>query len=71
MRGHVTALSLGPVAGVCTLAGIALPVRRRRTGGPVFSAPVGYLFRPYVLYRTRDAHAAGARRAERAGCRGR
>ncbi|SHJ98901.1 nitrate reductase gamma subunit [Nocardiopsis flavescens] len=159
---HVTALSLGLVAGVCTLAGIALLVWRRRTSGPVFSAttandkamylvlvlailtglgmtvyfagvevagghsqdyretvspwfrslwilspdvaamaaaevpyrvhalmglalfallpftrlvhmfsaPVGYLFRPYVLYRTRDAHAGGAGRAERAGRRG-
>ncbi|MFD6096943.1 respiratory nitrate reductase subunit gamma [Nocardiopsis flavescens] len=159
---HVTALSLGLVAGVCTLAGIALLVWRRRTSGPVFSAttandkamylvlvlailtglgmtvyfagvevagghsqdyretvspwfrslwilspdvaamaaaevpyrvhalmglalfallpftrlvhmfsaPVGYLFRPYVLYRTRDAHAGGAGLAERAGRRG-
>lgn len=35
---HVTALSLGLVAGFCTLAGIALLVWRRRTTGPVFSA---------------------------------
>ncbi|MEU0492502.1 respiratory nitrate reductase subunit gamma [Nocardiopsis sp. NPDC006139] len=159
---HVTALSLGLVAGVCTLAGVALLVWRRRTTGPVFSAttandkvmylvlvlailtglgmtvyfagvevagghsqdyretvspwfrsiwilspdiaamaaaelpyrvhalmglalfallpftrlvhmfsaPVGYLFRPYVLYRTRDVHAGGAGQAERAGRRG-
>ncbi|CAL9467624.1 Nitrate reductase-like protein NarX [Nocardiopsis dassonvillei] len=159
---HVTALSLGLVAGVCTLAGVALLVWRRRTTGPVFSAttandkvmylvlvlailtglgmtvyfagvevagghsqdyretvspwfrsiwtlspdiaamaaaelpyrihalmglalfallpftrlvhmfsaPVGYLFRPYVLYRTRDAHPGGAGRAERAARRG-
>ncbi|MFY7064567.1 respiratory nitrate reductase subunit gamma [Nocardiopsis changdeensis] len=159
---HVTALSLGLVAGVCTLAGVALLVWRRRTTGPVFSAttandkvmylvlvlailtglgmtvyfagvevagghsqdyretvspwfrsiwilspdiaamaaaelpyrvhalmglalfallpftrlvhmfsaPVGYLFRPYVLYRTRDVHTGGAGQAERAGRRG-
>lgn len=159
---HVTALSLGLVAGVCTLAGVALLVWRRRTTGPVFSAttandkvmylvlvlailtglgmtvyfagvevagghsqdyretvspwfrslwilspdiaamaaaelpyrvhalmglalfallpftrlvhmfsaPVGYLFRPYVLYRTRDVHAGGAGQAERAARRG-
>jgi nitrate reductase gamma subunit len=35
---HVTALSLGAVAGVTTLGGIALLVWRRRTTGPVFSA---------------------------------
>lgn len=27
----------------------------------VFSAPVGYLFRPYVVYRSRDEHRSGAR----------
>ncbi|PSK88768.1 nitrate reductase gamma subunit [Murinocardiopsis flavida] len=35
---HVMALSLGIVAGVCTLVGIALLIYRRRTNGPVFSA---------------------------------
>jgi nitrate reductase gamma subunit len=35
---HVTALSLGLVAGVCTLGGIVLLIWRRRTTGPVFSA---------------------------------
>lgn len=35
---HLTALSLGIVAGVCTLAGVALLIYRRRTAGPVFSA---------------------------------
>ena len=30
----------------------------------VFSAPVGYLFRPYVVYRSRDA-VRGARPARR------
>ncbi|GAB3720081.1 hypothetical protein GCM10027590_20350 [Nocardiopsis nanhaiensis] len=35
---HVVALSMGLVAGVCTLAGITLLVWRRRTVGPVFSA---------------------------------
>ncbi len=32
----------------------------------VFSAPVGYLFRPYVVYRSRD-HASGSSRAVRPG----
>lgn len=32
----------------------------------VFSAPVGYLFRPYVVYRSRD-HATGSSRAVRPG----
>ncbi|MBB6171854.1 nitrate reductase gamma subunit [Nocardiopsis mwathae] len=35
---HVNALVLGIIAGVCTLAGVALLVYRRRTTGPVFSA---------------------------------
>ncbi|WP_335991789.1 respiratory nitrate reductase subunit gamma [Glycomyces sp. MUSA5-2] len=35
---HVTALSLGGIAGVTTLGGIALLIWRRRTTGPVFSA---------------------------------
>ncbi|MCH7230575.1 respiratory nitrate reductase subunit gamma [Glycomyces sp. L485] len=35
---HITALSLGVVAGVTTLGGIALLIWRRRTTGPVFSA---------------------------------
>jgi nitrate reductase gamma subunit len=35
---HVTALSLGAVAGVATLGGVALLIWRRRTTGPVFSA---------------------------------
>lgn len=35
---HVMALSLGIVAGVCTLGGIVLLIWRRRTNGPVFSA---------------------------------
>jgi nitrate reductase gamma subunit len=35
---HVTALLIGAVAGVCTLAGIAILVVRRRTSGPVFMA---------------------------------
>jgi nitrate reductase gamma subunit len=35
---HVSALSTGIVAGMCTLAGIALLIWRRRTTGPVFSA---------------------------------
>ncbi|WP_221442951.1 respiratory nitrate reductase subunit gamma [Nocardiopsis algeriensis] len=159
---HITALSLGLVAGVCTLGGIALLIWRRRTTGPVFSAttrndklmyvvlvgaivtglgmtayfagvevtgghtqdyrftvspwfrsiwilqpdiaamsqahaayqlhalvgmalfalfpftrlihaftaPVGYLFRPYVVYRDRDRYSPGAGQAERAARRG-
>ncbi|WP_026930693.1 respiratory nitrate reductase subunit gamma [Glycomyces tenuis] len=35
---HATALSLGLLAGVTTLGGIALLIWRRRTTGPVFSA---------------------------------
>jgi nitrate reductase gamma subunit len=35
---HVTALSLGAIAGVCTLGGVAILVYRRRTTGPVFMA---------------------------------
>ncbi|MFI0368783.1 respiratory nitrate reductase subunit gamma [Actinomadura sp. 1N219] len=34
---HAIALILGTVAGVCTLAGLAILVYRRRTVGPVFS----------------------------------
>ena len=30
-----------------------------------FSAPIGYLFRPYVIYRTRGPHGAGSRQARR------
>ncbi|GAA0316375.1 respiratory nitrate reductase subunit gamma [Actinoallomurus spadix] len=35
---HVTAVALGTVAGLCTLAGLAILIYRRRTVGPVFSA---------------------------------
>jgi nitrate reductase gamma subunit len=35
---HAVAVTLGTVAGFCTLAGIAILVYRRRTVGPVFSA---------------------------------
>jgi nitrate reductase gamma subunit len=35
---HVMAVALGTVAGVCTLAGMAILIYRRRTVGPVFSA---------------------------------
>jgi nitrate reductase gamma subunit len=35
---HVQALVLGGVAGVCTLAGVAILIYRRRTTGPVFMA---------------------------------
>ncbi|GAA4880673.1 respiratory nitrate reductase subunit gamma [Actinomycetospora straminea] len=35
---HLQALVLGALAGVCTLAGIAILIYRRRTTGPVFAA---------------------------------
>lgn len=35
---HAVAFTLGAVAGICTLAGIAILIYRRRTVGPVFSA---------------------------------
>ncbi|GGV44864.1 nitrate reductase subunit gamma [Actinomadura cremea] len=34
---HVIAVVLGTVAGICTLAGLAILIYRRRTVGPVFS----------------------------------
>ncbi|GLZ06218.1 nitrate reductase subunit gamma [Actinomadura sp. NBRC 104412] len=35
---HVTAVTLGTIAGFCTLAGLGILIYRRRTVGPVFSA---------------------------------
>ncbi|MBB6349095.1 respiratory nitrate reductase subunit gamma [Nonomuraea muscovyensis] len=35
---HVVAVVLGTIAGVCTLAGLAILIYRRRTVGPVFTA---------------------------------
>jgi nitrate reductase gamma subunit len=35
---HFLAMSIGAVAGVCTVVGMALLIYRRRTTGPVFSA---------------------------------
>jgi nitrate reductase gamma subunit len=35
---HFNALALGSVAGICTLAGVAILIYRRRTTGPVFLA---------------------------------
>ncbi|TMR07463.1 respiratory nitrate reductase subunit gamma [Actinomadura soli] len=35
---HVIAVTLGTIAGFCTLAGLAILIYRRRTVGPVFSA---------------------------------
>ena len=35
---HVVAVGIGAIAGVCTLAGLAILIYRRRTVGPVFSA---------------------------------
>ena len=51
---HVMAVSIGAVAGFCTLVGLALLIYRRRTVGPVFSATtrmdkVMYLFLALVI----------------------
>jgi nitrate reductase gamma subunit len=35
---HLSAASLGTVAGICTLAGMAILITRRRLAGPVFTA---------------------------------
>jgi len=35
---HAVAVGIGAIAGVCTLAGLAILIYRRRTVGPVFSA---------------------------------
>jgi len=46
---HAAALSLGTVAGFCTLAGAAILIYRRRTVGPVFSATTRNDKAMYVL----------------------
>jgi len=51
---HFMAVSIGAVAGFCTLVGLALLIYRRRTTGPVFSATtrmdkVMYLFLALVI----------------------
>ncbi|MBO3083371.1 respiratory nitrate reductase subunit gamma [Cellulomonas fengjieae] len=51
---HVLAVSIGSVAGFCTLVGLTLLIYRRRTVGPVFSATtrmdkVMYLFLALVI----------------------
>lgn len=51
---HVMAVSIGAVAGFCTLVGLSLLIYRRRTVGPVFSATtkmdkVMYLFLALVI----------------------
>ncbi|KQR08254.1 respiratory nitrate reductase subunit gamma [Cellulomonas sp. Leaf334] len=51
---HVMAVSIGAVAGFCTLVGLTLLIYRRRTVGPVFSATtrmdkVMYLFLALVI----------------------
>ncbi|MFK4145399.1 respiratory nitrate reductase subunit gamma [Streptomyces sp. NPDC004065] len=46
---HVVAVSLGTVAGVCTLGGLAILIYRRRTVGPVFSATTRNDKTMYVL----------------------
>lgn len=46
---HVMAVVLGTIAGVCTLAGAAILIYRRRTVGPVFSATTRNDKAMYVL----------------------
>jgi nitrate reductase gamma subunit len=46
---HAVAVSLGTVAGFCTLAGAAILIYRRRTVGPVFSATTRNDKAMYVL----------------------
>lgn len=51
---HFMAVSLGTIAGVCTLVGMAILIYRRRTVGPVFSATTKmdklmYLFLAVVI----------------------
>jgi nitrate reductase gamma subunit len=46
---HAVAVSLGTVAGFCTLAGAAILIYRRRTVGPVFSATTANDKTMYVL----------------------
>ena len=51
---HFVAVSIGSIAGFCTLVGLALLIYRRRTTGPVFSATtrmdkVMYLFLALVI----------------------
>ena len=46
---HVTAVTIGAVAGACTLAGLTILIYRRRTVGPVFSATTRNDKAMYVL----------------------
>ncbi len=46
---HAVAVSLGTIAGFCTLAGAAILIYRRRTVGPVFSATTRNDKAMYVL----------------------
>ena len=46
---HAVAVSLGTIAGFCTLAGVAILIYRRRTVGPVFSATTRNDKTMYVL----------------------
>ena len=53
---HFLAVSIGVVAGVCTVVGLAILIYRRRTVGPVFSATTRmdktmYLFLSAVFHR--------------------
>jgi nitrate reductase gamma subunit len=49
---HVLAVGLGAVAGICTLAGMAILIYRRRTVGPVFSATTGMDKAMYAVLAT-------------------
>jgi len=46
---HAVALGIGTIAGVCTLAGAAILIYRRRTVGPIFSATTRNDKTMYVL----------------------
>jgi nitrate reductase gamma subunit len=49
---HFMAVSVGSVAGVCTVAGMAILIYRRRTVGPVFSATTRMDKTMYVFLAT-------------------
>ena len=51
---HVVAVGIGAIAGVCTLAGLAILIYRRRTVGPVFSATTRNDKFMYVLLTRRS-----------------
>ena len=63
---HVQAMTLGSIAGVCTLLGISLLIYRRRTTGPVFMATTAndklmYVVLVAAIVAGAVRHAAGLR----------